>query len=57
MVTSKYERPVSVDPSIRLGTVIDLLLGVVMIGGDRNPPGGSSWTFNPASPGPCESPA
>jgi hypothetical protein len=57
MVTSKYESAVSVHAMNRSGTVIDLLLGVVMIDGDRNQSEVHAWTFNPASLGPCESPA
>jgi hypothetical protein len=57
MVTSKYESAVSVDMLICRRTVIDLLFGVVIIGGDRNQSEAYSWTFSPACNGPCESPA
>jgi hypothetical protein len=57
MVTPKYERAVSVGTSKRRGTVIDLLLAFVMIGGDRNESEVHSWTFRPARTGPCELPA
>jgi hypothetical protein len=39
MVTAKYESAVSVDALICLGTVIDLLFDVVIIGPDRNESG------------------
>jgi hypothetical protein len=55
MVTSKYERPVSVDAVNCPGTVIDLLFDVVIIDGDRNKWEVDSWTFTPASSAPCES--
>ena len=57
MVTSKYEKAVSADTSKSRGTVIDLLLALVMIGGDRNESELASWTFRPACIGPCELPA
>jgi len=57
MVTSKYERAVSVSALKRRGTVIDLLLGVVIIGSDRNESEVHSWTFRLACKGPFELPA
>jgi len=57
MVTSKYEKAMSADTSKSRGTVIDLLLALVMIGGDRNESELASWTFRPACIGPCELPA